>query len=68
MALLLSFEWNLIRLGGPAHGIVNYTQNSARGWWGYCGGGQGVVGSRGGLGSRGWWGLGDGWGSRVVGV
>ena len=23
--LLLSFEWNLIRLGGPAHGIVTKT-------------------------------------------
>ena len=38
----LSIEWNLIRLGGPAHGLAldqNCTQNSARRW---RGGGDGV--------------------------
>ena len=63
----MSFEWNLIRLGGPAHGIVTKTVHKtlswggggrgwgSRGWWG-----QGVVGS------WEWWGLGGGGGLEVV--
>ena len=62
--VFLSIEWNSIRLGGPANGIVtkNCTQNSAR-WWGVVGMGGvgGGVGGPGvevvGYGSRGWWGL-----------
>ena len=46
--VILSIEWNSIRLGGPAHGSVqNCTQNSARGF----GGG---LGSRGCGKSKGW--------------
>ena len=32
----LSFEWNSIRLGGPAHGIVTKTVHTklCQGWWG----------------------------------
>ena len=43
---LLSFEWNLIRLGGLAHGIVTKTVHKTlpgggggRGWGGLGGGG-----------------------------
>ena len=63
MALLLSFKWNSIRLGGPAHGIVTKTIHKT-----LPGGGGGTV-----VGVKGWWGqgggggLGDGWRSRVVG-
>ena len=61
----LSFEWNSIRLGGPAHGIVTKTVHKtlpgggggrgwgSRGWWG-----SGVVGVRGGGGLGGG---GQGW-------
>ena len=54
---LLSFEWNSIRLGGPAHGIVTKTVHKTlpgggRGWVGEGDGGLGVVGV------KGWWGLG----------
>ena len=58
----LSFEWNSIRLGGPAHGIVTKTVHitlpggcGGRGWWGSGWWGSGVVGVGGG-GGQGWWG------------
>ena len=48
---ILSIEWNSIRIGGPSD--QKFTQNSARGWWGF----------------RGWgWGGGPGLGVGVVGV
>ena len=56
---LLSFKWNSIRLGGPAHGIVIKTVHKTLPG---CGGGQGVgvgvgVQGGGGLGVVGvWWG------------
>ena len=56
---LLSTEWNLVRLSGPAHGIVtkNCIQNST-----------GVVGVRGGrVVVRGLSGVGGGGGQGVVG-
>ena len=50
---LLSFEWNSIRLGCPAHGIATKTVHKTllgggrvKGW-GVGGWGLGVVGSRG---------------------
>ena len=54
----MSFAWNLIRLGGPVHGIATKTvhktlpgggrgQRVGVGWWGSRGGGyQGMMGSR----------------------
>ena len=50
---LLSFEWNSIRLGGSAHGIVTKTVHKTlpRG-----GGGQGGRGGRVGVKGREWWG------------
>ena len=42
-AKLLSIEWDLIRLGGPAQRMVTKTQNSARGG-GF--GGRGIEGVR----------------------
>ena len=62
----MSFEWNSIRLGGPAHGIVTKTVHitlpgggGGRGW-----GVQRVVGVRGGegLGGGGVGGSNGGWG------
>ena len=51
---LLSFKWNSIRLGGPAHGIVTKTVHKfllegGECQWGRGGGDQGVgvLGSRG---------------------
>ena len=77
--LFLSFEWNLIRLGGPAHKIV-YTKLCQGvvgvvgvGGWPRGGGGQGVVGAKGVVGDQGVVGYGGGWvgggsrGSKVVG-
>ena len=80
----LSFEWNSIRLGGPAHGIVTKTIHKtlpgggrgqgARGgwvaWWGSRGwwGSRDGGGPRGWWGCRGWWGQGGGGGLGVVGV
>ena len=73
---LLSIEWNSIRLGGPAHGIVTKTVHKTLlggggglggGWVGGCRGGGGlgngwvgVVGVQGWMG-RGWWGSRGGW-------
>ena len=54
---ILSFKWNSIRLGGPAHGIVTKTVHKTLPGGG---GGRGVGGSRGG-------GVGGG-GSRGSGV
>ena len=38
LELFLLIEWNLIRLGGHAHGIVtktvHKTQSGGEGWWG----------------------------------
>ena len=57
----LPIKWNLIRLGGPTHGIVTKTVHKTlpggdgdlegRGWWVGIGGGQG-----GRLVGLGWWG------------
>ena len=47
--IFLSFEWNLTRLGGPAHRIVTKTVHKT-----LSGGGGGRGG--GGQGGRGWWG------------
>ena len=49
----LSFDWNSIRLGGPAHGIVTKTVHKTLLGGG---GGRGVVGVRGsrGGGGQGW--------------
>ena len=71
--LLLSFEWNLIRLGGPAHGIVTKTLHKTlpRGGGGQVGRGGGGQGGSGwwGQGGRGWWGSrGQGGRVGVVGV
>ena len=68
LSTFLSFEWNLIRLGGPAHEIVTNTVHKT------LPGGGGVVRVWGRwLGVKGWWGM--GWGQvgcggvqRVVGV
>ena len=46
--LFLSFEWNSIRLGGPAHGILTKTVHKT-----LPGGGGGQVGKGGRVG--GWW-------------
>ena len=60
---LLSIEWNSIRLGGPAHGIVTKTvHKTLPGGGGVQGGGGGPVGGWVGDGGvqgwvgRGWWG------------
>ena len=50
--LLLSFEWNSIRLGGPAHEIGTKTVHKT-----LPGGGGGIGGGGLGWGSRGWWGM-----------
>ena len=64
---LLSIEWNLIRPGGPAHGIVTKTVHKTLpgggGWWCSPRGGWVCLG-RGGVGPRGGW----YWGVGVVGV
>ena len=56
--VLLSFEWNSIRLGGPAHGIVTKTVHKTlpRGGAGQGGRGGRVGGGgvKGVVGSRGW--------------
>ena len=54
----MSLEWNSMRLGGPAHGIVTKTvHKTLPGGGGGPGGGVGI-GLMGWWGSRGW----DGWG------
>ena len=54
----MSFEWNSIRLGGPAHGIVTKTvHNSARGGGGQGGSRVGHGGGQEGRGGR----VGVGW-------
>ena len=72
----LSFEWNSIRLGGPAQGIVTkLSQNSARGCLGSRGKGWGsrncwglrVVGIKGAGWVKGWWGSKGGGGQKGVG-
>ena len=52
----MSIEWNSIRLGGPAHGIVTKTVHKTLpgGGGGPGGGWVGVVGVQGWMG-RGWW-------------
>ena len=79
--VLLSFKWNLIRLGGPTHGILTKTvhktlSGGGRSQWGRgrsVGSGLGMVGSRhggvegGGI-KYGSGGLGVGWGQRGGGV
>ena len=71
----LSIEWNSIRLGGPAHGIVTKSvhktlpgdgggpggggQWGSRGWWGPK---RGVVGIQGMVGVQGWEGGRGPWG------
>ena len=69
--MLLSIEWNSIRLGGPAHGIVIKTVHKTLPGGGGGSGGGWVEGCRGGGGpgggwGRGWWGS-RGWGVGVVG-
>ena len=49
----MSFEWNSIRQGGPAHGIVTQTVHKT-----LPGGGRGQGG--GGWGVQEWWGTRDG--------
>ena len=56
----LSFKWNLIRLGGPAHEIVtNTSHKTLLGVVGVKGVGR-WVGVQGWWGARGWWGF-RGW-------
>ena len=57
----MSFEWNSIRLGGAAHGIVTKTVHKT------LPGGGGGRGGLGGVGGQDWWGQGW-WGSRGGGV
>ena len=65
--ILLSFKWNLIRLGGHAHEIVTKTvHKTLPGGGRVVGMGMGVWGSRL-VGSRGWWSLGGGGVKGVVG-
>ena len=62
----MSFEWNSIRLGGHAHGIVTKTvHKTLPGGGGGLGGGEGLGGGGGLGGGRG---LGGGGGLGVVGV
>ena len=62
----LSFEWNSIRLGGHAHGIVTKTvHKTLPGGGGVWGGRVGVVGVKGVVGVRGGGGQGGGWGQGV---
>ena len=60
----MSFEWNSIGLGGPAHGIVTKTVHKTLPGGGRGEGGMGV----GGWGLQGWWGQAGGGGQGVVGV
>ena len=48
---LLSIKWNLIRLGGHAHGIVTKTVHKTLPWGGMA---KGVGGWRRGGGAKGW--------------
>ena len=62
--IYLSFEWDSIRLGGPAHGIVTKTVHKTLPGGGRSEGGMGWVG---GWGLQGWWGSRGGGGQGVVG-